>query len=84
MIKLSFLVDTIFRLLFLFLIIGALMTWIPNLPRYKDPYKTMLGICDLFFGPFMKFCLGSSAIAAVGIGGLSLLLAALFTCRVQE
>ena len=42
-------------------------------------------ICvNLFFGPFMKFCLGSSAIAAVGIGGLSLLLAALFTCRVQE
>ena len=42
-------------------------------------------ICvNLFFGPFMKFCLGSSAIAAVGVGGLSLLIAAAFTLRVQE
>ncbi len=42
-------------------------------------------ICvNLFFGSFMKYCLGSSAIAAVGIGGLSLLVAAAFTLRVQD
>lgn len=42
-------------------------------------------ICvNLLFGPFMKYCLGSSAIAAVGVGGLSLLVAALFTLRVQD
>jgi len=42
-------------------------------------------ICvNLFFGPFMKYALGSSAIAAVGVGGLSLLVAAAFTFRVQE
>jgi len=38
----------------------------------------------LFFGPFMKHVLGGSAIAAVGIGGLSLLIAAAFTVWVKE
>jgi maltose/moltooligosaccharide transporter len=42
-------------------------------------------ICvNLLFGPFMKYALNSSAIAAVGVGGISLLIAALFTLRVQE
>ena len=42
-------------------------------------------ICvNLFFGPLMKYCLGSNAMAAVGVGGLSLLVAAAFTLRVQE
>lgn len=42
-------------------------------------------ICvNLFFGLFMKHALGGSAIAAVGIGGLSLLIAAAFTLRVKE
>ena len=42
-------------------------------------------ICvNLFFGPFMKYALGGSAIAAVGVGGISLFIAAAFTFRVQE
>lgn len=42
-------------------------------------------ICvNLFFGPIMKHCLGGSAIAAVGVGGLSLLVAAAFTCGVRD
>ncbi len=42
-------------------------------------------ICvNLFFGPFMKHVLGGSAIAAVGIGGISLLIAAAFTVWVKE
>ncbi len=42
-------------------------------------------ICvNLFFGPFMKYVLGGSAIAAVGVGGLSLLVAAAFTLWVKE
>lgn len=42
-------------------------------------------ICvNLFFGPFMKYLLGGSAIAAVGVGGISLFLAAAFTCRVKD
>lgn len=42
-------------------------------------------ICvNLFFGPVMKHLLGGSAIAAVGVGGLSLLLAAVFTFFVQD
>lgn len=42
-------------------------------------------ICvNLFFGPFMKHILGGSAIAAVGVGGLSLLLAAAFTFWVND
>lgn len=42
-------------------------------------------ICvNLFFGPFMKHLLGSSAIAAVGVGGLSLLIAAVCTLFVHD
>lgn len=42
-------------------------------------------ICvNLFFGPVMKHLLGGSAIAAVGVGGLSLLVAALFMLRVED
>lgn len=42
-------------------------------------------ICvNLFFGPFMKHALNGSAIAAVGVGGISLLLAAAFTFLVQD
>ncbi len=42
-------------------------------------------ICvNLFFGPIMKHLLGGSSIAAVGIGGISLLLAAFFTFFVQD
>lgn len=42
-------------------------------------------ICvNLFFGPVMKYLLGSSAIAAVGVGGLSLLVAAAFTLRITD
>lgn len=42
-------------------------------------------ICvNLFFGPVMKHLLGSSAIAAVGVGGLSLLVAAAFTLRITD
>ena len=42
-------------------------------------------ICvNLFFGPFMKHMLAGSAIAAVGVGGISLLIAAAFTFWVKE
>lgn len=42
-------------------------------------------ICvNLFFGPFMKHVLGSSAIAAVGVGGISLFIAASFTFWVKD
>lgn len=42
-------------------------------------------ICvNLFFGPLMKHLLGGSAIASVGLGGLSLLIAAAFTLRIED
>jgi len=42
-------------------------------------------ICvNLFFGPLMKHVLGSSAIAAVGVGGISLFIAAAFTFWVKD
>ena len=42
-------------------------------------------ICvNLLFGPFMKHFLGGSAMAAVGIGGISLLIAAFCTFFVQD
>ena len=42
-------------------------------------------ICvNLFFGPIMKHLLGSSAVAAVGVGGLFLFIAALFMFRVED
>ena len=52
--KISIIADILFELLYLMLIIGALLTWIPRIPRYKEPFKTLMDICDAFFSPFRR------------------------------
>ena len=54
MIKISLLADIIFELLYLILIIGALLTWIPRIPIYKQPFKGLIMFCDIFFSPFRR------------------------------
>ena len=50
----SLAVGILFDLLVLILIIGALLTWIPRLPIHQQPFKTLMIICDIFFGPFRR------------------------------
>lgn len=47
-------------------------------------YRNPADLRKPLFGPFMKYVLGGSAIAAVGVGGLFLFVAALFTLRVHD
>ena len=54
MLKLSFLADMAFEFLYLILIVGALLTWIPRMPIYKQPFKALMDICNFFFNPFRK------------------------------
>ena len=54
MIKLSAIADLTFEFLFLILVIGALLTWIPRMPLHKPPFSFFTAICDFFFYPFRK------------------------------
>lgn len=50
----SLAIDLFFDLLYIILIIGVLLTWIPRMPIHQQPFKTLVGICDIFFAPFRK------------------------------
>ena len=48
------LMDIFFEALYLILIIGCLVTWIPRLPVHKPPLSYLVGFCDVIFAPFRK------------------------------
>ncbi len=54
LLKFSLFVDIAFEFLYLILIIGALMTWIPRMPIDKPPFTILSSICEFFFAPFRK------------------------------
>lgn len=54
MIKLSLLVSACFDLIILILLIGVVLSWIPNIQWFREPFKTIKAVCDLFFTPFRK------------------------------
>ncbi len=52
---LSIAVARIFDLIFLILFITILLTWIPNINWYNEPFKGMKIFSEFFFAPFRKF-----------------------------
>ncbi len=48
-------VDRAFDLVFLILIITILLTWIPNINWYSEPFKSMKAFSEIFLRPFRKF-----------------------------
>ena len=47
-------VDLLFDFLYIVLIVGALLTWVPRMPIDQQPFKGFIGFCNLFFMPFRK------------------------------
>ncbi len=47
-------VARIFDLIFLILFITILLTWIPNINWYNEPFKSMRQFSEIFFAPFRK------------------------------
>ena len=48
-------VAKIFDLIFLILFITILLTWIPNINWYSEPFRSMKQFSEIFFAPFRKF-----------------------------
>jgi len=44
----------LFDLIFLMLMISVLLTWIPNINRYNEPFKSIFAFSEIFFAPFRK------------------------------
>ena len=47
-------VARIFDLIFLILFITILLTWIPSINWYNEPFKSMRAFSEIFFAPFRK------------------------------
>lgn len=47
-------VARIFDLIFLILFITILLTWIPSVNWYNEPFKSMRAFSEIFFAPFRK------------------------------
>lgn len=43
-----------FDLLMLFMFIVALLSWFPNVPWYREPFKTMRTMLNIIVEPFRK------------------------------
>ena len=43
-----------FDLVFMVLFISVLLTWVPNINRYNEPFKSIFRFSEIFFGPFRK------------------------------
>ena len=50
----SFAFDKLFQLIFLILLIYCLLTWIPQINWYKEPFRTLRLFSEIFFSPFRK------------------------------
>lgn len=52
--SLALIVAKIFDLIFLVLIVSVLLTWIPNIKWYDEPFKSLKAFSEIFFAPFRK------------------------------
>jgi YggT family protein len=50
----SLIVARTFDLILIFMVIMALLSWFPNIPWYKQPFKTLRAFTDIIVGPFRK------------------------------
>lgn len=51
---LSYAVWMFFEIIFIALMIYVILTWIPNINWYNEPFKTLRNLAELFFAPFRK------------------------------
>ena len=43
-----------FQIVFILLMIYVVLTWIPRINWYNEPFRTLKAFCDLFFEPFRR------------------------------
>ena len=48
-------VARIFDLIFLLLLVYVLLTWVPNIRWYNQPFSGLKSFAEIFFAPFRKF-----------------------------
>lgn len=53
--KISYLVYQFFNLVEVVMLIGVLISWIPNLNREKEPVRSIVIFTDAVFAPFRRF-----------------------------
>lgn len=54
MIKISLLISACFDLVILVLLIGVVLSWVPNIDWFREPFKSIKAFCDTCFAPFRK------------------------------
>lgn len=61
----SIAVARIFDLIFLLLFITILLSWIPSINWFNEPFRSLRAFCEIFLGPFRKL------IPAIGMVDIS-------------
>ncbi len=51
---LAYVVAKIFDLCFLVLFISIVLTWIPNINWYNEPFRSLRAFSEIFFAPFRR------------------------------
>ncbi len=54
MAKPSYLIYQLFNLIMLVMLISVLLSWFPNINRYKEPFYSLNKFTDYIFAPFRK------------------------------
>lgn len=52
--RISYLIYQFFNLVEVIMLIGVLLSWIPNLDRYKEPVRSITLFTEAIFSPFRK------------------------------
>jgi|GEM_PF-5207697 len=52
--KLSYIIANVFNLIIIFMVIRALLSWFPQTPWHKEPFKTLRVFTDTLVAPFEK------------------------------
>ena len=50
----AYAVATFFDLVILLLFISVLLTWIPSINWYKEPFRSLRAFSEIFFAPFRR------------------------------
>ena len=50
----SFYVESAVTLFIFFMVFVALLSWFPNVPWYKEPFKSLRAFTNVIVGPFRK------------------------------
>lgn len=44
----------LFNLIFFLMLLSVLLSWFPNIDRYREPFNSLYRFTEIFFAPFRK------------------------------